>query len=286
MNQEFAAPSVDPFRQFYQHRWALNYGDTEKKETPKFWDERAADFAAKAHSGAARRESEEFLQRFAWKADETVLDVAAGPGTFAVPLAKKVALVTATDFSAAMLEQLRLQATKENAGNINIVAGRWLELDSLQPHDTVLCLNSLGVISVDAGHKTRLEDTLHRLNSACKKRLIVLIPHADSPLEPQLRLRLRLESASLERRRVAILYYAMVDCGMLPDLQIIRRPFRWTFSSANEAVETLLIKAGLENTAEVRHIISDYLQDRLIKDDSGRFSLAYDVAQALFVWQK
>jgi SAM-dependent methyltransferase len=215
-----------------------------------------------------------------------VLDVAAGPGTFAVPLAKRVAQVTATDFSPAMLDQLRIQADKEQVENIELLAGRWLELDLPQTFDTVLCLNSLGVISTDADHQPQLEKTLRKLAQCTGRRMIMLIPHADSPLEPEMRRALKLEEVSLERRRIAILYLAMVDCGMLPSLHIIRRPFRWTFSDESEAVETLLIKAGLEVDKDNRGIMQKYLQNRLVKDDSCRYSLAYEVSQALFVWEK
>jgi SAM-dependent methyltransferase len=276
----------EDFKKLYNHRWGLNYGDTDRKETPEFWNERAADFAAKAHSEKARIETEEFLDRFVWNREERVLDVAAGPGTFAVPLAKRVAQVTATDFSPAMLDQLRIQADKEQVENIELLAGRWLELDLPQTFDTVLCLNSLGVISTDADHQPQLEKTLRKLAQCTGRRMIMLIPHADSPLEPEMRRALKLEEVSLERRRIAILYLAMVDCGMLPSLHIIRRPFRWTFSDESEAVETLLIKAGLEVDKDNRGIMQKYLQNRLVKDDSCRYSLAYEVSQALFVWEK
>ncbi|MDN5278887.1 MAG: hypothetical protein PWR01_2852 [Clostridiales bacterium] len=276
----------DPFKEFYSHRWALNYGDTDKKETPEFWNERAADFAAKAHSESARRESEQFLSRFSWSADETVLDVAAGPGTFAIPLARRVASITATDFSAEMLNELSRIAELEKLDNILTIQGRWLEIAQPALHDTVLCLNSLGVISTDAHHKSRLEDCLKKLAASCRKRLIMLIPHADSPLEPDLRKEMGLDEISMERRRVAILYYAMVDCGMLPSLHIIRRPFRWTFKDEAEAVETLLLKGGVEKNPETEAIMADYLKTRLKKEDNDRFSLAYDVSQALYVWNR
>ncbi|MFZ5951266.1 MAG: class I SAM-dependent methyltransferase [Candidatus Rifleibacteriota bacterium] len=274
------------FKKLYNQRWGLNYGDTDRKETPEFWNERAADFAAKAHSEKARRESEEFLQRFTWRPDETVLDVAAGPGTFAVPLARQVASVTATDFSGAMLDQLQKQAESEKISNIRVCHGRWLEMKLDEVFDTVLCLNSLGVIATDAQHQPQLEVALKKLAQCTGKRLILLIPHADSPLEPELRGKLGLEQISLERRRIAILYLAMIDCGMLPSLNIIRRPFRWTFVNLEEAVDTLLLKAGIQNADAKRKDMTDYLQNRLVEDDSGRYSLAYEVSQALYVWEK
>ncbi|MGM0599694.1 MAG: class I SAM-dependent methyltransferase [Candidatus Rifleibacteriota bacterium] len=276
----------DPIKEFYQHRWALNYGDTAKKETPEFWDERAGDFAAKAHSANAKADSEAFLDRFKWDANETVLDVGAGPGTFAVPLAKRVKKVTATDFSRAMLDELKNAAKEQNVNNIDILAGRWLELNHIEPHDTVIALNSLGVISTDANHVSHLEMTLKKLAECCKKRLLVLLPHADSPLPPELRAKLSLDEISIERRRIAVLYYAMIDCGMLPSLLIIKRPFRWTFKDIDEAVETLLIKAGVKETGKFSKIMEEFLQNRIKKDETGRLFLAYEISQALYVWEK
>jgi SAM-dependent methyltransferase len=273
-------------RDLYKHRWALNYGDTAKKETPEFWNERAGDFAAKAHSIAARKESEEFLNRFSWSTTETVLDVATGPGTFAIPLARRVAKIVATDFSKAMLEQLELKAQDEQVDNIEIIQGRWLEIEDPKPCDTVLCLNSLGVISTDAEHKTRLEETLQKLARSCKKRLILLLPHADSPVEPDLRRQLGLGEIALERRRVAILYLAMIENGMLPSLHIIKRPFHWTFTDIHDASETLLLKAGVKNVKTHQLLMEDYLRPRLHKEEDGRFSLAYEVSQALYIWEK
>lgn len=276
----------DPIREFYQHRWALNYGDTAKKETPEFWDERAADFAAKAHSEDALADSEAFLDRFNWNANETVLDVGAGPGTFAIPLARRVKKVTATDFSRAMLDELKNAALEQNVNNIDILPGRWLELNSLEPHDTVMSLNSLGVISTDAGHVSHLEKTLKKLADCCKKRLLVLLPHADSPLPPELRAKIGLDEISIERRRIAVLYYAMIDCGMLPSLLIIKRPFRWTFKDTDEAVETLLRKSGVKEPEKYHKIMEDFLQNRIKKDEAGRLFLTYDISQALYVWER
>jgi SAM-dependent methyltransferase len=273
-------------RRLYKHRWAMNYGDTAKKETEEFWNERAKDFAVKAYSEKARAETNRFLDQFDWSSDETVLDVAAGPGTFAIPLAKKVAHITAFDISQAMLDLLAKQANTQNVKNISIVCDRWLEMSNIEPHDTVLCLNSLGVISTDVNHEPQLEKALQKLAASCKKRLILLIPHADSPLEPELRIRLGLEEVALERRRVAVIYLAMVENGMLPSLNIIKRPFHWIFKNLNEAVETLFAKSGVEPTNRHADIMRDYLKPRLKKNQDGNLGLAYEVSQALYVWNK
>lgn len=275
--------NYDRFRELYGQRWGLNQGDGPEKETPAFWDERAGDFAAKSHSESARTEALELLNRYQWSRKETVLDVAAGPGTFAIPLAKMVRQVTVTDFSAGMLDQLLKQAVSENVNNLEVIRGRWLEIDPPGLFDTVLCLNSLGVIATDREHQPQLITALDRLRDACRRRLIVLIPHADSHLDAKMRQLLGVDEVADERRRIAVLYYAMIDRGMLPSLEIVRRPFRWTFSSPEEACRVMLHKAGIESG---NREFEKYLEQQLIKDSEGRFNLIYQVSQALFTWLK
>ena len=53
--------------------------------------------------------------------DEVILDIGCGPGTLAVPLAKRVKEVIAIDFSAQMLEELNQYAKREGVSNIKIV---------------------------------------------------------------------------------------------------------------------------------------------------------------------
>lgn len=277
---------IEKIRELYQHSWSRNYGDTSDKETMEFWNSRAADFAAKMHSSAARQENLEFLNRFDWSSEETVLDVAAGPGTFAIPLAKMVREVTVTDFAEDMLQHLQIQAEKENLRNISSVSGRWLDIKLPDKYDTVLCLNSLGVISADAEGQPNLLMALQKLAEACRRRLIILIPHADSPLNEDMRKIIGLDRVPLERMRAAILYLAMVDCGILPDLYIVRRPFHWTFKSLEEARDTLLVKGGVKDRADCHAEFDAYLAKLLKKDAQGRFTLAYQVSQALYVWNR
>jgi SAM-dependent methyltransferase len=57
--------------------------------------------------------------------DETWLDVGAGGGRYALPLAMVVREVVALDPSAGMLEILRSSAAKHNISNVRIVQDRW-----------------------------------------------------------------------------------------------------------------------------------------------------------------
>jgi SAM-dependent methyltransferase len=94
----------------------------------------------------------------------TVLDVGSGPGTLAVPFARRVAQVTALDFSPAMLDLLRARCTREGVRNVAAVHGAW-EDDwgrlGIGPHDLVVASRSLVVSDLRAALE-RLQATARR----------------------------------------------------------------------------------------------------------------------------
>ena len=273
----------EELRDFYNHRLALNYGDDASKETPEYWDSTAERFAKFAHSSQGRARAEEFLNLFNWEKGETVLDIACGPGTYAIPLALRGCKVVGTDFSEEMLNQLKIQAKKENAPEIECVKNRWLESNFQVQFDTVLCLSGLGVVSTDSEHKARLGECLEKFNALTKKRLILLIPHADSHLDDEMRRILGEYEIPMERLRIAMIYYAMIDHGMLPSLQIIKRPFKWTFENYEEACEVLFRKSGVKDVADTtKERFIDYLKKIVEKNEDGSLSLTYDTKQAIF----
>ncbi|TGL76788.1 class I SAM-dependent methyltransferase [Leptospira yasudae] len=73
------------------------------------------------------RSTKQFLEGFSLKAiellkpqpDSVVLDVAAGPGTLAIPLARSVREIHAIDFSQAMIDQLKLGIQETKAHNVH-----------------------------------------------------------------------------------------------------------------------------------------------------------------------
>src|SRR5512133_3709761 len=70
--------------------------------------------------------------------DTTVLDIGAGTGKWAVPLAPRVRHVTALDPSPSMLAVLRENVAEEGLENVRIVRGSWPETEA-EPHDVTIC---------------------------------------------------------------------------------------------------------------------------------------------------
>jgi SAM-dependent methyltransferase len=90
-----------------------------------FWDHRAERYAASV--SFADTEGDPFLGRLRRVAGpaSTAIDVGAGTGRFALPLAAGVGYVTAVDPSAAMLAILRRDAGRLGVRNVTTVEGTW-----------------------------------------------------------------------------------------------------------------------------------------------------------------
>jgi SAM-dependent methyltransferase len=121
---------------------------------------------------------------------DRVLDVGCGPGTLAIPLARRVGSVTALDTSEGMLGVLKRRAGEEKLGNVRCVNRFWREaepgVDIDEEYDVVVasnCINLLGAReSPSSGGRVRvdwdLEDALRRL-SHVSKRVYVTMPVTD-----------------------------------------------------------------------------------------------------------
>ena len=118
---------------------------TWRRKSSADWDQRAAAFARRNLDSPY---IEAFLRLMAPRPDWSVLDVGAGPGTLALPLAGLVSRVTALDFSARMLECLTAEADRRELRNISCVRAAWeddWEQLGIRPHDVAVASRSLGV---------------------------------------------------------------------------------------------------------------------------------------------
>lgn len=81
-----------------------------------------------------------------------VLDIGAGPGTFAIPLALKGCRVTVVEPSPVMREALEERIMKENISNITVIPKRWEDVKpeelGEQPYDTVIASYSLTMMDI------------------------------------------------------------------------------------------------------------------------------------------
>lgn len=147
-----------------------------KPRTASVWDERAASFAGRNKHAAFE---EQCLRLIAARPGWTVLDVGAGPGTLAIPLAAQVRHVTCMDFSAAMLSEAKRRAEEEHIHNCSMVHASWTddwEALGITPHDLVIAARSLSVRDILAA--------LRRMSTYGRRKRVVVDRVGTGPFDP------------------------------------------------------------------------------------------------------
>ncbi len=116
-----------------------------QRKKREHWDQRAEGFAARNLDSPY---VEQFLAHLRLEPEWSVLDMGCGPGTLALPLAEKVARVTAVDFSPAMLAELEKERSRRCLTNLAPLQAAWeddWEAAGIAPHTVVIASRSLAV---------------------------------------------------------------------------------------------------------------------------------------------
>lgn len=147
-----------------------------KPREASVWDGRAASFAKRNKHSSFEQQC---LRLIAAQSEWTVLDVGAGPGTLAVPLAAQVRCVTCMDFSAAMLSEAARRAKEEGRSNFSTVHASWTddwESLGIVPHDLVIAARSLSVRDILAA--------LRRMSTYGRRKRVVVDRVGAGPIDP------------------------------------------------------------------------------------------------------
>ena len=116
--------------------------------------------ALKAH----KERTEKQIAAIELDPDYTVLDVGAGTGRLAIPLAKEVKAVTAVDPSKSMLTCLRENMEKEDVTNTVCINKRWEDIKlgvDIVPHDVVIASHSLAMLDI--------QEAVAKIDAAAKR---------------------------------------------------------------------------------------------------------------------
>lgn len=134
---------IDFAQMYREHKSNTDF----KGKSSSDWDEKSSDMAASTINSPYVND---FISRMNLTGDEVVLDIGCGPGTLAIPLAKKVQAVIAIDFSRKMLDELESYAAREGITNIKTYHMGWEDDWSILPTiDIAVASRSVEVHDID-----------------------------------------------------------------------------------------------------------------------------------------
>ncbi|MBA7479520.1 2-methoxy-6-polyprenyl-1,4-benzoquinol methylase, mitochondrial [subsurface metagenome] len=249
---------------------ALHAGSSERVEKDRdpaaVWDRRAAAYQRATRD--ERRATEQELGILDLRPDDTVLDVGAGTGRLAVPIARTAAHVTALDPSGGMLSILREQMAAKGRTNYSCVRMRWEDTvisRDIEPHDLVIAAFSLGFYDLAAA--------LLKLDNAAR-RSVYLFWHAGewrSREEMELYRTVFGEEGAVRKGYPDYIYPVNIlhDAGIYPNVRIYHAVWDAVYDSVEEAVRTWAAMHNPEQ--EDLSPVREYFARVLRRSESGKY---------------
>ncbi|HSM33730.1 MAG TPA: methyltransferase domain-containing protein [Anaerolineae bacterium] len=198
------------------------------------------------------------------RSDETWLDIGAGGGRYALPLALRVARVHAVEPSPSMRAVLRAGMTEHAIDNIDVIARRW-PLGADAPAANVALLAHLGYDVED------FDTWLDAAEESASRRCVVVMRAGDSTsaghvLWHEIHGERRVPYPTL--RELLVLLLAR---GALPEVMLAQRQ-GWGYASRDELLEASRRQLWLRpGSAKDRHL-QQLLQERAV-ERGGSWSL-------------
>lgn len=187
---------------------------------PTYWDRRARTFARSTHGRA-----DEFLTVIEpyLSPRKTLIDVGAGTGRHATPLAGRLEWVTAVEPSEGMRSHIPPR------DNMTVIASTWEDAE-VAPADFVICCHVMYGVADPVPF-------LSKMNTAARERVFVMMRETELP-HPGAVLRRRLLGDQGPRLpKFSELFMLLLQMGIAPDVHFVRYPMVNRYAGMDEALE-------------------------------------------------
>lgn len=246
------------------------------KHGPEYWNKRAPSFndhVKKTGYSAA------FLEIMKPSKTWTVMDMACGGGTLAIPLASKVKEVTAVDFSDGMLNIIKSRAKKAKINNIQTINAAWednWEEKGMGAFDVVVASRALAMRDVQAA--------IEKLNCHAKKRVFISTVSGEGPHDSRI-----FEAVGRKFTPMTdyiYLYNLLYQMGIRAEVAFIREDSKRIYNDHDTALKSFGWMLGTMNRQE-QNRLKKFLQDHLIPH-KGKWKLDYNkkIEWAVLSWGK
>jgi SAM-dependent methyltransferase len=209
--------------------------------------------------------------------DSTVIDIGAGTGGWAVPMARHARTVTALEPSSEMIEVMKETIERERTRNVEIIQGSWPETE-VSPHDYSLCSHAMYGVADLAG-------LVNAMSNNTRKTCLMLMraPAHDGTLAQAA---LRIWGQPHDSPNFQVAYAAMLQMGLYPHVLMGKADQwdPWTNASFEEAMAETKRRFRLPSPSEHDVYLDDLLRSRLTYRD-GQYYWPSEVRSALIYWE-
>jgi SAM-dependent methyltransferase len=242
-------------------RWKRVVSDHEGEAPPPpglgYWDRRANSYARATHQ---RLELLSVVEPYL-SPRKTLIDVGAGTGRHAVPLAAKVEWVTAVEPSEGMRSHI------PPLDNVTVVASTWEDAE-VAPADLVICAHVMYGVRDPVPF-------IAKLDAFSRERVFVMMRESRA-VHPAVRVREKLLGESGPREpRFTELFMLLRQMGIAPDVTFLTYAFFVHYADMEEAVDDCRAFVG-EGWDDAR---GRAILDELLQHDNG--GLVFDGGMAL-----
>jgi SAM-dependent methyltransferase len=224
----------------------------------------------------------EMIQGMDIRPGSRLLDIGAGPGTLALPLAGMAAHVTAVEPSPGMMAVLAEHIRDDNIRNISCVQKPWEEIDVDRdldaPYDVVIASFSLGMDD--------LRDALTKMDAASSG-YVYIYWFAGRPFWERNLADLweKLHGKPyVGRPQIDCVFNVLYSMGIYPNVEIYSEEHVNSYGSLEEAVLDQS-KSFSASSAEQEDGLREYLRERLLAED-GKLVLRGTTKYAKLWWKK
>ena len=255
----------------------------EEEEDPvSMWDKMAKQFNESMTQNRERAEKQ--IAKIVLNPEYTVLDIGAGTGRLAIPIAKQVKSVTVIDPSKGMLACLQENMEKEEVENITCVNKGWEDVElgaDIEPHDVVIASHSITILF-------DIQEALAKMDASAKK-YSYIFTFAGRWMDGGEEELWKAIYGERQRQRTQTWSDYIFLCNILHDIkiyanvEIMDSDYEQRYKSLDEAVTKW--KEMRDIPAEKEDVLRSYLS-KILVEDNGTLCLKRESKSAMVWWQK